>query len=65
MINNNITISDKSQNAKIIEVEQYERNYTYSKMHEAIISNDFEIICSFKEGEEVIDVINGIIPLTK
>ncbi len=60
MINNTIVVSDKNSNSKNIECESVDRNYTYTKMHEAIISNSCENVCSFDEGSKIIDVIENI-----
>ena len=60
MINSTIVVSDKNSNSKSIECESVDRNYTYTKMHEAILNNSYENICSFDEGSKIIDVIESI-----
>ncbi len=60
MINNTIIVSDKNSNVKNIECESVDRNYTYIQMHEAILNNSYENICSFNEGSKIIDIIENI-----
>jgi len=60
IVNNTIILSDKNSNTKNIECESVDRNYTYTKMHEAILSSSYENICSFDEGSKIIDVIENI-----
>jgi len=60
MINNTIVISDKNANSKNIECESTDRNHTYTKMHEAIINNAYENVCSFNDGSKIVDVIENI-----
>ncbi len=60
MIKNTIVISDKNSNIKNIECEKINRNYTYTKMHKAIINNSYENVCDFNEGAKVMDIIEDI-----
>jgi len=60
LIDNKLIIYDKNGNQNIVNIEQVDRNFTYTKMHQAIIDNDFTQICSFKEGKEVLDIIEMI-----
>ena len=60
MIHSTIVVNDKNSNSKNIECKSVDRNYTYTKMHEAILSNLYENICSFDEGAKIIDVIDNI-----
>lgn len=60
MINNTIVLSDKNSNSKNIECESVDKNYTYTKMHEAILNNSYKNICGFDEGFKIIDVIDNI-----
>lgn len=60
IIKNTIVLNDKNSNVKNIECEKVDRNYTYAKMHEAILSNSYEDVCSFNEGSKIIDVIENI-----
>ena len=60
LISNSITISDKKASINVINIEVEDRNYTYTKMHEAIMSDEFKTICSFEEGEKVVDIIDSV-----
>lgn len=60
MIKNSMVISDKNSNIKNIKCKSVDRNYTYSKMHEAIINNSYENVCSFNEGSKILDVFQKI-----
>ncbi|MFT6906216.1 MAG: putative dehydrogenase [Oleiphilaceae bacterium] len=60
LINNSITISDKKASVTVIKIEAKDRNYTYTKMHESIMNDEFKTICSFEEGKKVVDIIDGI-----
>ena len=60
MVKNTIAISDKNSTIKNIECKNIDRNYTYTKMHEAIINNAYGNICSFNEGSKIMDLIENI-----
>ena len=60
IIGNTIFVSDKNSNSKLIECESVDRNYTYTKMHEAVLHNSYENICSFDEGSKVVSTIEDI-----
>jgi len=60
MIHNTIIVSDKDSNNENIECKSFDRNYTYTKMHEAIISDTYENVCSFNEGLKIVDIIDNI-----
>ena len=60
LINNNITISDKKASVNVINIEAKDRNYTYTKMHEAIMNDEFKTVCSFEEGKKVVDIIDSV-----
>ena len=60
VINNNINISFKDGTSKKIKIEMVDRNYTYATMHKNIINNNFEILCSFNNGEKIVDMISKI-----
>ena len=60
IINNSITISDKDSNRRSIECEVVDRNYTYTKMHEKILNDSYENICSFEEGTKIVDIIDNV-----
>lgn len=60
MIKNTIAVSKESANCKTIECQSIERNYTYTKMHEAILTGSYENVCSFDEGSEIVNIIENI-----
>ena len=60
LITNTIVVSDKNSNSKNIECKIVDRNYTYTKMHEAILNSSYENVCSFDEGYKIIDVIENV-----
>ncbi|MGW8169121.1 MAG: Gfo/Idh/MocA family protein [Sulfurovaceae bacterium] len=60
IIKNNIIVYDKSFNVRNVEIIQIDKNYTYTKMHQAILDNDFETVCSYHEGKKIIEIINNI-----
>ena len=60
IIKANIMIYNKNGNKEIIEMKDIDRNYTYTKLHQSILNNDFEIVCSFEEGKKVVNIIENI-----
>lgn len=60
VIKNSIVIYDKNSNAETVEMEKIDRNYTYTKMHQSILDNNFETVCSFNEGKKIVDIIENI-----
>lgn len=60
VIKNSIVVYDKDTHAGTIELEEIDRNYTYAQMHNSIMDNRFDTVCSFHEGNEVVDTIENI-----
>ena len=60
VIKNSIVITDKMSNRDVIEIDAEDRNYTYSKMHQSIITDNFNVVCSFDEGKRIVDLIDNI-----
>jgi len=60
VIKNSLVITDKMSNREVIEIDAEDRNYTYSKMHNSIITNNFNAVCSFDEGKRIVDLIDNI-----
>ncbi|MCD4668228.1 MAG: Gfo/Idh/MocA family oxidoreductase [Sulfurimonas sp.] len=60
MINNTLLLYDKDGKKEDIQIESYDRNYTYTKMHQAIINNDIENICSYEDGKNIVNIIENI-----
>ncbi len=61
VINNIITTYDKNANQNNVKIDIQDRNYTYFKMHEAIIDNDSnKALCTFDEGIKTIEIIDNI-----
>ena len=59
-IHNSINISNKNSEKKTIQLEKIESNHTYSKMHQAILNNNHNALCSFTEGEALVKLIDNI-----
>lgn len=60
IIENIITIDSKSNKRKTIKLGKIDRNWTYLKMHQAILDNNDKILCSFEDGKKIIETINKI-----
>lgn len=60
MINNTIIIQDKKNSKKIIKIDTIDRNYTYKRMHQAILKNKVQSVCSFDEGKKIVNTIENI-----
>jgi len=60
IVNSKIIINDKNSNEKVLNIEKEDSNYSYTKMHEAIINNKSESVCSYAEGRNIVDIIDGI-----
>jgi len=60
IINNSLIIYGKNGDKKIADIESYDRNYTYIKMHKAILDNRLESVCSFEEGLKIVNIIENI-----
>ncbi len=60
VIKNKISIHHKNGDTKMITVKEEDRNYSYTKMHESIINNDLEVVCSFNEGKKLLSIIDGV-----
>jgi len=58
--NNSLISYDKKANRTIVNIAKSDRNYTYTKMHQSIINNEFGTVCSFDEGKKVMDIIDSI-----
>ena len=60
IIKNTISIGDKQSNINVTQLENIDRNYTYTKMHESLLCDDFNIISSFEDGQNVVKIIDNI-----
>jgi len=58
VINNKIVLSEKEGESRVIEVGLQDRNYTYTRMHESILSGEDTFVCSFEEGLGVVGLID-------
>lgn len=58
---NSLVEFDINSKADVIKLEDNDRNYTYRKMHQSILSNKQTKVCSFDEGKRIIDLIDDII----
>jgi len=60
MIKNTITIGAANANSQTIECQSIDRNYTYTKMHEAILNGSDDNVCSYTEGFNIVNIIENI-----
>jgi len=60
MIKNSIVLGGKDTNSETIEGKSIDRNYTYTKMHEAILNGSDKNVCSFDEGAKIVEMIETI-----
>lgn len=60
LIANTITLTDKNSDTKAVLNDPIERNYTYREMHKAIINDNYTNVCSFKQGKNIVELINSI-----
>ena len=60
VINNSIILYPKNGNSKKIKIVMVDRNYTYVTMHENIIKDKFEMLCSFNNGKKIVNMISNI-----
>lgn len=60
IINFKIIINNKEGKMEVVELINVDRNYTYIKMHEALLNNEIDDLCSFSEGEKIIEFIDSI-----
>ena len=60
MIKNSIILGGKNINSETIEGKSIDRNYTYTKMHEAILNSSGKNVCSFGEGAKIVEMIENI-----
>ncbi|MNJ66833.1 hypothetical protein D3C77_629470 [compost metagenome] len=37
-----------------------EKDFTYIEQHQAVINNDYRYLCTFKEGIEIVEMIETI-----
>ena len=59
-VNHSIIIYDKKYHIKTLNIEQKDRNYTYLKMHQSILSDNYEKVCNFTEGMKIVELIEKI-----
>lgn len=60
VVNNTIVMHDKNANREEVSLGKIESNHSYSKMHEAILGNNYEKLCSFTHGKKIVKLINNI-----
>lgn len=60
IVENQIHIHSKTGKETSHSIPKEHRNYTYTKMHEAILSNTHEIVCSYEEGKNIVNYINNV-----
>lgn len=60
MINNTIDSYSKVEDKKKIKLKNIDKNYTYLEMHKSIIHNKLDEVCSFEDGEKIVNIIENI-----
>lgn len=60
IMKNSIILHDKSSKVTIVNIDEQDRNFTYTRMHESIVNDELGIICSFDEGLKIVDIIESI-----
>jgi predicted dehydrogenase len=60
LINNTIETRSKDGSMELFSFPEADRNYTYIKMHEAILNNDFKHFCTLEEGLETTRLIDSV-----
>ncbi len=60
VINCEIAVYDKQSNKQQIDIVKVDRNYSYTKMHQAIISEASTTACSYEAGERVVNLIDSV-----
>jgi len=60
IINNTLFLYGKDGKKEEIVIDECDRNHTYMKMHQAMISNDIKNICSYEEGKDIVNIIENI-----
>jgi predicted dehydrogenase len=60
LIKNSIVEFKMDAEVKVVDFEAVDRNQAYVKMHQSVLSNEFEQLCSFDEGNAVVDIITNI-----
>ena len=59
LISNTMHVVNYKKN-KVYNLDNFDINTTYSKQHNEIINNNIKNICTFKEGKQIMKVINKI-----
>ena len=60
VIKNSITIGERNTPESTTFFDKKDKNYTYKKMHESIINDDLDSVCSFDEGKKIVGIIDSI-----
>ena len=60
IIHNRIAISDRDTKEDITFLDKKDKNHTYKKMHESIINDELDVVCSFDAGKKIVNLIDGI-----
>ena len=60
LINNTIEVQNKNGDTELFSFPEADRDYTYIKMHESIIKNDFSQFCTFEEGLNTTNFIDSV-----
>lgn len=60
LIENTIEIQKKDGNTEFLSFPEADRDYTYIKMHEAVLANKFNRFCTFEEGLNITQLIDAV-----
>lgn len=60
MIENQIVSYDKQGKKELIDFGKLDRNLTYRKMHEAVLSEDTDILCTYEQAERTTLLIDEV-----
>ncbi len=60
MIKNTLYLRDKLDTERVVDIEEADRDYSYTKMHKSLLENNYETACSFNDGKRVIEIIENI-----
>lgn len=60
IISNTLFSYHKDAKKEEIQIDSCNRNYTYMQMHQAIINNDIENVCSYEAGKDIVNIIENI-----
>jgi len=60
IIKNTLYSYTKVGDKKVIEIDKIDKNYTYKMMHESILHDEIDEVCSFEDGKKIVNIIENI-----